>query len=242
MPKGVFDRSDEHKKHISEALSGIKRSDETRRRVSEAKKGKKNRRSPEGLASFREKMSGPNNHNYGKQISEETRQRLRDANRGRASQLRKYGVTDEQYKAQRAAGNRWCWFRRHFVAGDQIKGSKGACIACTPEANRKSDLTKKYNLTHEQYEAMLASQGGGCAICGSSDPGTRNKHMMIDHNHATGAVRGILCGPCNRTIERLENVSNWAIRALQYLAKYASPLHQENGAASGSSSGLGVAP
>ena len=238
MPKGVFERSDEHKKRIAEALRGIKRSDETKRKVSEAKKGKKFARSPEALASFREKMSGANNPNYGKPITEERRQKLRDANKFRATRLRKHGVTDEEYKTQREAGNRWCWFRKHFVAEDQINDRRGTCIACTSEANRKSDLAKKYNLTHEQYETMLAAQGGGCAICGSTDPGPRNKHMHIDHDHATGKVRGILCGPCNTAVERLESVPNWGLRAAQYLT---SPLHQENGAASRSSSESGVA-
>lgn len=45
------------------------------------------------------------------------------------------------------------------------------------------------------YDAVLASQDGGCAICGAK-PKTRR--LNIDHCHATGQVRGLLCPRCNR--------------------------------------------
>lgn len=45
------------------------------------------------------------------------------------------------------------------------------------------------------YDAVLAKQGGGCAICGTA-PKTRR--LNIDHCHATGQVRGLLCPRCNR--------------------------------------------
>lgn len=45
-----------------------------------------------------------------------------------------------------------------------------------------------YGLSRDQYDAMIA---GGCSVCGS------HERLHVDHNHATGAVRGILCSPCN---------------------------------------------
>jgi recombination endonuclease VII len=47
------------------------------------------------------------------------------------------------------------------------------------------------------YAAMLAAQGGVCAICGNP-PKTRRLH--IDHDHRTGKIRGLLCFTCNRYI------------------------------------------
>ena len=61
-------------------------------------------------------------------------------------------------------------------------------------SNRKSHLKRKYGLTLEAFDELLASQGGGCAICGKSDPDN------VDHDHATGRVRGILCFNCNIAI------------------------------------------
>ena len=49
----------------------------------------------------------------------------------------------------------------------------------------------------EDYERMLAAQGGGCAICGAL-PKTRRLH--VDHDHKTGEIRGLLCYRCNKAL------------------------------------------
>jgi len=45
------------------------------------------------------------------------------------------------------------------------------------------------------YAAQLEKQGGGCAICGARP---KSRRLNIDHEHGTGAVRGLLCPRCNR--------------------------------------------
>ena len=55
----------------------------------------------------------------------------------------------------------------------------------------------------DEYNAMLAAQHGGCALCGA--PPTRNR-LAVDHDHETGRVRGILCMPCNRTLGLVEKI------------------------------------
>lgn len=52
-------------------------------------------------------------------------------------------------------------------------------------------------IDHDTYQRMFAAQGGGCAICGAA-PKTRKLH--VDHSHATGAIRGLLCFTCNRLV------------------------------------------
>ena len=44
---------------------------------------------------------------------------------------------------------------------------------------------------------MLAEQDGRCAVCRSTETGTRGEFFDIDHDHATGVVRGLLCRRCN---------------------------------------------
>lgn len=45
-----------------------------------------------------------------------------------------------------------------------------------------------YGLSREEYDELIA---GGCSVCGS------HERLHVDHSHTTGAVRGILCSPCN---------------------------------------------
>jgi len=55
----------------------------------------------------------------------------------------------------------------------------------------------RQGLTLDAYHAMLYAQGGGCAIC-KRPPKTRRLH--VDHDHATGKIRGLLCFTCNRYV------------------------------------------
>lgn len=65
-------------------------------------------------------------------------------------------------------------------------------------AFRAHNLRKKFQITVEQYEALLSEQGGVCAIC--RRPCKTGKRLAVDHDHATGTVRGLLCTPCNTAI------------------------------------------
>jgi hypothetical protein len=78
-------------------------------------------------------------------------------------------------------------------------------------ANRKSHLKRKYGLTLGSFDELLASQGGGCAVCGRS--GADN----VDHDHDTGQVRGILCFKCNVAIGLIDEDSSRAHAAGNYL-------------------------
>ena len=69
--------------------------------------------------------------------------------------------------------------------------------------NREYLLKRKYGLTLEQFDEILASQGGACAICGGTDTG-KWENLHVDHNHITGKVRGILCNECNMAIGKFK--------------------------------------
>ena len=85
-----------------------------------------------------------------------------------------------------------------------------------PEATRRGNL-RRYGLTIESYAELLASQGGRCAICGTTDPGG-NPTMLVDHDHATGVVRGLLCSPCNRGLGAFRDDPTRLAAAIEYLA------------------------
>jgi hypothetical protein len=88
------------------------------------------------------------------------------------------------------------------------------------EKARKAERRRRYGLTPEQYEARLAAQGGGCAICGTTEPGGRGRGTFyVDHNHATGQVRGLLCSPCNLMLGHASDNPARLLRAVAYLRR-----------------------
>lgn len=85
--------------------------------------------------------------------------------------------------------------------------------------NRSARIQKKYGISLADYERMLAQQKGRCAICG--DPPGKNR-LAVDHNHQTGAVRGLLCVRCNTSLERVE-LLGWLTSATMYLNRHTEP-------------------
>lgn len=76
-------------------------------------------------------------------------------------------------------------------------------------------VMRVYGLPEGAYSALYEAQGGRCAICQWATG--RTKRLAVDHNHATGEVRGLLCGPCNQTIGRLRDAAEAFDRAAAYL-------------------------
>ena len=86
---------------------------------------------------------------------------------------------------------------------------------------REYFMEDAYGITTQQYSEILESQGGGCAICGAPPPiDTRKKHLVVDHNHETGEVRGLLCDTCNRGLGLLGDNLHTLCSAVDYLLKY----------------------
>ncbi len=86
-------------------------------------------------------------------------------------------------------------------------------------ADRKAhEDYKKYHrlgLTKKQYLIMLDAQKGVCAIC--LRPPKDKQSLVIDHNHATEEVRGLLCRNCNRGIGLLGDSIQILENSLNYL-------------------------
>ena len=78
---------------------------------------------------------------------------------------------------------------------------------------RKPTRAKQLGVSDEQYERLLAAQGGHCALC-PNEPKTRRLH--VDHDHASGRVRGLLCHRCNRAIPTWIT-AGWMLSAAYYM-------------------------
>lgn len=82
------------------------------------------------------------------------------------------------------------------------------------EAARRSYFKRQYGLTVDQVDEMLL---GGCAICGTIDWPGRHNRGHIDHDHATGKVRGVLCSECNTGLGKFRDDPELVDRAAAYL-------------------------
>ena len=61
----------------------------------------------------------------------------------------------------------------------------------------RSRSLRKYGLTPADYDEMVETQNGRCMICDADQPGTESGYWPVDHDHATGRVRALLCSACN---------------------------------------------
>lgn len=76
-------------------------------------------------------------------------------------------------------------------------------------------LKRSYGLTLSEKAAMLEKQGGKCAICKTNKFNGRGP--VVDHDHVTGRVRGILCVNCNMTLGRIKESISILKNAIDYL-------------------------
>lgn len=85
-----------------------------------------------------------------------------------------------------------------------------------------SSLKRLYGITTEQYENIIVLQNNGCGICGMTQKESVNKfkiRLVVDHNHETGEIRGVLCSSCNRSLGLLgDNIEKLNL-AIEYLKK-----------------------
>lgn len=96
------------------------------------------------------------------------------------------------------------------ACGRRAVHSNGQCRLCKSASNRKA----KHGITTEEYEALQEKQGGKCAICW-------NPARVVDHDHRTNKIRGLLCGSCNTGLGKLGDDIEGLKRAMKYLRRTA---------------------
>jgi hypothetical protein len=83
---------------------------------------------------------------------------------------------------------------------------------------RDANLKALYGIRLVEYERLLEAQGGLCGICHRPPRGTRP--LDVDHDHASGRIRGLLCGNCNRAISLLDENPDLFDSAKAYILQF----------------------
>ena len=117
---------------------------------------------------------------------------------------------------------------RHIVS--DVRGRMGICSSCGPvsvrfrtdtkkwrcqTSERYNDRKRKYGLNKEDYDLLFESQNGQCAVCANPI----DHSSPVDHDHATGKIRGILCNDCNTGIGLFKDSISIMASAIIYLEK-----------------------
>lgn len=112
-------------------------------------------------------------------------------------------------------GTRWCAGCQWMVPLSYASGSR--CKACASRARHRAHVERTYGISGEEYDALLDWQGGRCYICGQMP---HSQRLAVDHDHTTGAVRGLLCAGqeqgCNWNFRKALGNPEVARRILEY--------------------------
>lgn len=124
-------------------------------------------------------------------------------------------------------------FLAEFGIDKEIKyGRTRKCKECRVKLESRRQSEYLYGVTFEQKQAILLQQMGICAnrACGKDvkfDTNLRKEMAVLDHCHATGKIRGILCNRCNMVLGMVERKfklksKNMAFGLMEYLQKHST--------------------
>lgn len=101
-------------------------------------------------------------------------------------------------------------FTKNAVESD---GLERYCRDCKNDRQRFT----RYKITREDYDRLVAEQGGRCGVCGCEC--SERDVLSVDHCHESNRIRGLLCSACNRAVGLLGDRVETVAAALAYLNK-----------------------
>lgn len=136
----------------------------------------------------------------------------KDPSRQVAAKLKWRAAHPAEYEAQKAAD----------AARERAKRARQKALDPVSHKlrQRAGNLKTKFGIALEDYERMFAAQQGRCGVCGGP-PGNKQIGVFnVDHDHVTGAVRGLLCHLCNNGLGCFRDNPTMLFAAANYLLKH----------------------
>ena len=104
-----------------------------------------------------------------------------------------------------------------------LRESQRRYRALRPDYHHGRNLKQRYGISVDEYETIIANQNFACAICKVEIPDTlgykQKRPSVVDHNHETGEVRGILCLKCNLVLGYARENTEILYQAIVYLSE-----------------------
>jgi Recombination endonuclease VII len=137
------------------------------------------------------------------------------------------------------------WHRVRNVRGTEMRGTCSLCgdvpvrwsqsdgrFVCASSTRKRQHADRErrrrrlavYGLSVDDYERMAQAQGQRCAICGGSRSRMDSDGaLVVDHNHVTGRIRGLLCTLCNTGLGAMRDDPAILLAAIRYLRAFEQP-------------------
>jgi len=137
---------------------------------------------------------------------------------------------DKVRKAQREGKEFWCLPCRNRTRVHKPRKYTGTKEERNRQASKEWKLKNpdkvvnkrykaRYGITLPEYQEKLALQNNKCLICNVDEKDSRQGKLVVDHNHETGEVRGLLCHNCNCGLGHFKDNMDILKNALNYLDK-----------------------
>jgi len=181
--------------------------------MEELKINEKKRKRLESQRRYREKN---------RELLNEKNRRYREENKETVELSRKRWIDQNPEKAIESHRNRQRRYKERNL--EKVRVSQKLWYDANKERYRENKLKRLYNLNLNDYEKMLQEQKSCCAICSAKVEEERDKVLVVDHNHLTGNVRGLLCHKCNTGLGLFRDNEAYLLKAVEYLRKFSEPL------------------
>ena len=135
------------------------------------------------------------------------------------ARLRRWGTTDTPERPNTAD----CLRCKRTFPREQFPSAKEPyCAECLPLIKQERNAKRRSRASGVECSAaeLRSAQDGKCAICGVREAYAPRKRLAVDHDHRTGAIRGLLCGNCNAGLGQFKDNPELLAAAIRYLQEH----------------------
>lgn len=131
-----------------------------------------------------------------------------------ACYMREFRRNRPEYRRYMSHYLREWWQRNKHKRGEYSKRrlSDPLCIERDKRTKWRSEIKRKFGITPDEYYVLWCAQDSKCLICQ-----VKTHRLLVDHNHSTGEIRGLLCSCCNSGLGFFKDDPEIITRAAEYL-------------------------